>query len=76
MNVKVYTTPTCPWCIKVKEYLKSKNVQYKEVNVAVDREEAMAMVQKTKQRGVPVTEIDGEFIIGFDQNALDYHLGT
>lgn len=76
MVVKVYTSPGCVWCGKVKEYLDKKRVPYEEVNVAADREAAMDMVRRTKQRGVPVVDIDGEFIIGFDQDALDYHFGT
>jgi glutaredoxin 3 len=74
--VKVYTSPGCVWCAKVKEYLDKKKVAYEEVNVAVDRESAMDMVRRTKQRGVPVVDVDGEFISGFDQDALDYHFGT
>lgn len=76
MTVKVYTSPGCSWCAKVKEYLDTKRVVYQEVNVAADREAAMEMVRKTKQRGVPVVEVDDTFIIGFDQDALDYHFGT
>jgi glutaredoxin 3 len=75
MNVVVYTSPDCPWCTKVKDFLKKKHVQYREVNVAVERQAAMDMVRRTQQRGVPVVEVDGEFIIGYDQNALDYHFG-
>jgi len=71
MNVTVYTTPTCPWCHKVKEYLKYKEVRFTEVNVADDREAAMEMIRKTGQTGVPVIDIDGNLVIGFDKARLD-----
>lgn len=76
MNVNVYTSPGCAWCLKVKEYLDKKHVVYNEINVATNRDAAMEMVRKTRQRGVPVVEVDGEFIIGYDQDGLDYHFGT
>lgn len=72
--VIVYSTPTCPWCVRVKEYLNSKNVQFQDINVAEDRNAAMEMVQKTGQRGVPVLDINGNMIIGFDKQAIDQHL--
>jgi glutaredoxin len=46
--VKVYSTPTCPWCVRVKEYLNSKNIDFQDINVAEDRDAAMEMVQKTE----------------------------
>ncbi len=76
MDVKVYTSPGCPWCLKVKEYLDKKKVSYTEINVTENREAAMQMVKKTSQRGVPVVEVDDAFIIGFDKDGLDYHFGT
>lgn len=71
MNVTVYSTPTCPWCVRVKEYLNYKEVKFKEVNVAADRDAAMEMVRKSGQRGVPVVEIDGKIIVGFNQPEID-----
>lgn len=70
-NVKVYSTPTCPWCTKVKEYLESIGVEFENVDVSKDRDAAMAMVKKTRQMGVPVTEIGENFIIGFDKDSID-----
>ncbi len=75
MNVTVYTSPECAWCLKVKEYLDSRHVAYDEVNVAANRELAREMVRKTHQRGIPVVEVDGEYIFGFDQDSLDSHFG-
>jgi len=71
MNVTVYSTPSCPWCTRAKEYLKKNNVPYQDVDVSVNREAAMEMVQKSGQRGVPVLDIDGHIIIGFDQQRID-----
>ncbi len=70
-NVKVYSTPTCPWCTKVKEYLGSLGVEFENIDVSKDRDAAMAMVKKTRQMGVPVTEIGENYIIGFDKDSID-----
>ena len=69
-NVTVYTTPTCPWCTTVKNYLKKNGVRYSEVDVASDQNAAQSMVSKSGQQGVPQTEINGEMVIGFDQTKL------
>ena len=71
MTVKVYSTPTCPWCTRVKEYLKSKNVDLEEFDVSKDRDAAAEMIQKSGQRGVPVLDINDNIIVGFDQSAID-----
>ncbi|MGE3062576.1 MAG: glutaredoxin family protein [bacterium] len=73
--VKVYSTPTCPWCVRAKQYLSSKNISYMDINVAVDRNAAMEMVKKSGQQGVPVIDIDGNIIVGFDQARIDSLLG-
>ena len=70
-SITVYSTPTCPYCVKVKEFLKEKGLKYKEINVAEDRKELDNMVEKSGQMGVPVTEVDGKIIIGFDEEALE-----
>ena len=69
-KVTVYSTPTCPWCVKTKEFLKENNVSYQEINVAADHKAAQDMIEKSGQMGVPVTEIDGTIIVGFDKGAL------
>jgi len=69
--VKVYSTPTCPWCVKAKDYLKSINVDFEDVDVSKDREAAMEMVRKTRQMGVPVVQIGSTYIVGFDKDAID-----
>ncbi len=71
MTVKVYSTPACPWCTVAKNYLKSRNVPFEDVDVSKNREAAAEMVRKSGQRGVPVIDIDGSIIVGFDQGAID-----
>lgn len=71
MNIKVYSTPTCPYCTMAKKYLDSKNVQYTEYDVSKDRDAATEMINKSGQRGVPVLEINGEIIVGFDKEKIE-----
>lgn len=71
MNVVVYSTDSCPWCVKAKEYLDSLKVAYDSVNVSKDRDAAAELVQKTRQRGVPVIKVGDRYIVGFDQSAID-----
>jgi glutaredoxin-like YruB-family protein len=70
-SVTVYTTPTCPWCTTVKNFLRKNGIRYTEVDVAGDQNAAKAMVSKSGQQGVPQTEINGEMVIGFDQAKLN-----
>ncbi len=74
-EVIVYTTPTCPWCQVVKRYLEERNISYREVDVSTDMEAAMEMIRKSGQQGVPVVEIDGEIVVGFDRERIDALLG-
>lgn len=75
-NVKVYSTPSCPWCRKAKEYLVEKGVQFTDFNVSEDRSKLQEMVELTGQRGVPVIIIDNEQIVGFDQQKIDQALAA
>lgn len=75
VTVTLYTTPTCPWCLRTKEFLKKKKVKYTELNVVEDENAREAMVKKSGQMGVPVIDIDGTIIIGFDEAALEKLLG-
>jgi glutaredoxin-like YruB-family protein len=68
--VTVYTTPTCPWCDRTKEYLSSRNVPYVVKDVASDYDAAVEMVQRSGQQGVPVTIAGNDVIVGFDQVRL------
>jgi glutaredoxin 3 len=78
-SIKLYSTKTCPYCMMEKKWLEKENIDHKIIYVDSDQEEAIKLVQKTGQMGVPVTEIkfeDGreEFVIGFNKPALEYFL--
>ena len=74
-EVIVYSTPTCSNCDAAKKFLKEKGVNYKEVNVARDIQAAERIIKMTGQSAVPVIEIDGEFIVGFDKKRMIETLG-
>ena len=73
-NVIVYSTPSCPYCVMAKRYLAERGVKYEDVDVAADQSRALEMLTKTGQMGVPVLDIGGEVIVGFDRNAIEYAL--
>lgn len=75
MSVTVYSTTTCPWCVKAKDYLKAKGIEYNDVNVSVDPSAAKEMIEKSGQRGVPVLDINGSIVVGFDKPQIDKLLG-
>ncbi len=64
-NVTVYSTPTCPYCTMSKNFFDSIGVKYKDIDVSVDQAAAMEMVRKSGQMGVPVIDIDGQMIVGY-----------
>lgn len=71
MDVVVYTSPTCPWCYKAKDYLRKNKVNFVEKDVSKDFMAAMEMVNKSRQRGVPVIDINGNIVVGFDKESID-----
>jgi glutaredoxin 3 len=70
-QVIVYSTPTCPYCRRAKDYLSQKGVSFTDYDVAKDREKAREMIQKSGQMGVPVIVVGDEVIVGFNQPQLD-----
>jgi len=70
-NVIIYTTRTCVYCKMAKEYFIENNIEYEEKDVAIDSEASEEMIKKTGQLGVPVIDIDGEIIIGFDKEKIE-----
>lgn len=74
-NVKVYSTPTCPFCIKTKQFLDEKGIKYENIDVSTDQAAAQEMVSKSGQMGVPVLDIEGKIIIGFDKEKISSALG-
>ncbi|PIZ96928.1 MAG: NrdH-redoxin [Candidatus Magasanikbacteria bacterium CG_4_10_14_0_2_um_filter_33_14] len=75
MNVIVYSTTSCPYCNMAKDYFKANNVEYTDYNVGEDQAKGQEMVQKSGQMGVPVIDINGSIIIGFDKERINAALG-
>ncbi len=75
MKVKVYSTPTCPFCSRVKESLKQNNVDFEEIDVSSSQEKAQEMVNVSGQMGVPVVQIEDEIVVGFDKDKIKSLLG-
>jgi glutaredoxin-like YruB-family protein len=69
-SVKVYSTASCPWCHKLKDFLKKNNVKFQSVDVGMDEKAAEEMIDKSGQMGVPVVIIDDEVIVGYDEEAI------
>ncbi len=70
MDVLVYSAPWCIWCHKTKEFLKTHKIKFKEIDVDEDKEAVQEMFRKSGQLGIPVTDVDGKIIIGYDVPAL------
>ena len=69
--VTIYSTPTCVYCNSLKEYLAGKNIPYQEIDVSENEKELEKMVAISGQMGVPVVEIEGNVVIGFDKQKID-----
>ncbi len=76
MNIKVYSTPVCPWCNVAKDFFKSHKIDFEDIDVSIDEKAAQHMIQKSGQMGVPVIEIDDKIIIGFNKPVLEEILGV
>ena len=70
-SIKIYSTPSCPYCHMLKEYLDEKGFEYQDVNVAEDLAAREEMVEKSGQMGVPVSDIDGNIVVGFDREKVN-----
>lgn len=71
-NVKIYSTPTCTYCLMAKDFMDSKGIEYNEIDVSVDQTKVSELLELTGgQMGVPVIVVDGEVIFGFDKNKLE-----
>lgn len=71
MEIKIYSTPTCPYCVQAKSYFKSKNIAFTDFDVASDQEKAQEMVKLSGQMSVPVIKIDEHVLVGFDQEEIE-----
>ncbi len=74
-KVTIYSTPTCPYCEMAKEYFKKNNVEFQNFDVSADEKAAREMIEKSHQMGVPVIDIEGTIIVGFDRPSIDKALG-
>jgi len=74
-RVIVYSTPTCPYCIRLKQFLKEHNIVFEENDVSADRAKAQEMMRASGQMGVPVLDIEGEIIVGFEKEKIRSALG-
>jgi len=71
MTVKIYSTPTCPWCKKTKDWMKKKKVKFEDIDITEEDEFREEMIKKSGQLAVPVIDIDGEIIVGFDTDKFE-----
>lgn len=68
--IKVYSTPTCPYCITLKNFLKEKGFEFKDIDVSSDLEAQKEMIEKSGQMAVPIVDIDGQIVVGFDREKI------
>ena len=74
-RVIMFSTPTCSYCRKAKQYFRKKNIRFKDVDVSRDQAAARDMVRRSGQQGVPQIDIGGKLIVGFDRPKIDRLLG-
>jgi glutaredoxin 3 len=75
-SVIVYSTTSCPWCYRAKQWLDEHKIKYESVDVGADQKRAEEMIEKSGQMGVPVIDVNGRIIIGFDEEKLKSALGV
>ena len=71
MTVKVYSTPTCPWCKKTKEWMKKKKIKFTDIDVTEEDKDREEMIDKSGQLGVPVIDVAGKIIVGFQPDKIE-----
>lgn len=74
-KVTIYSTPSCPFCMMTKRFMKENNIDFEDIDVSIDQAKAQEMVQKSGQMAVPIVDIDGEIIVGFDKGRIRKALG-
>lgn len=74
-KVTVYSTPTCPFCVRAKQFLKENSIRFEDIDVSENQEKAQEMIKRSGQMGVPVLDIDGKIIVGFDKEKIKEALG-
>ena len=68
--VKVYTTPACPYCFTLMEFLKEHNIKFEEIDVSKDKKAREEMIKKSGKLEAPILEIDGQIVVGFDKKKI------
>ena len=69
-KIRVFSSPTCPYCVTLKTFLKQHNIEFEDIDVSKDEEARNHMIEKSGQMGVPVIDIDEEIIVGFDKEKI------
>ena len=73
--VKIYTTPACPYCYTLMEFLKEKGIEFEEIDVSKDEKARDEMIKKSGRLEAPIIEIDGQIVVGFDKEKISNLLG-
>lgn len=68
--IKLYSTPSCPYCITLKKFLEEKGIKFEYIDVSKDQNELQEMIDKSGQMGVPVLDVDGQIVVGFDRDKI------
>ena len=74
-KITVYSTPSCPYCIRLKDYLKQRGAEFTGIDVSADQAALDKMVSISGQMGVPVIDVDGKIVVGFDKEKIEKLLG-
>ena len=74
-KIRIYSTPTCTFCVAAKQFFAENDIEFTEHNVATDMEKRTEMIEKTGQMGVPVIEIDDQLMVGFNEAKMRELLG-
>lgn len=70
-TVRVFSTPTCAFCVALKNFFKENNIEFEDINVAENELAAKEMIEKSGQMEVPVIDINGEIVVGFDKKKIE-----
>ena len=69
-KIRIFSTPSCPYCFTLKEFLKQHDIKFEDIDVSKNEKAVEEMVKKSGQMGVPVVDIDGEIVVGFDKEKI------
>lgn len=68
--IKVYSTPACAYCVTLKKFLTEKGIEFDNIDVSEKEEFLQEMIDKSGQMGVPVIDVDGQIVIGFNKEKI------